>query len=91
MEPSKAHGVKESDLAVWRRAHRRLRALERQLVREVSRIDAAPTLDRLFREIESLRQETTELFELAQMESVAHHVRTQRIGRYVEPPSSPGP
>jgi hypothetical protein len=74
MKDDDKQGSPESALTAWRSSYYQLRGLERRLV-DASRMGESPAvIERLFREVESLRLQTTEMFTVAQIESVSRHV-----------------
>jgi hypothetical protein len=81
MEKDEKQPGSETDLAIWRRSYYQLRALERRLVDVAREIDDPAELEQLYREVEALRNTTSELFTAAQMESVSRHVKLFRAGR----------
>jgi hypothetical protein len=83
MKPDDKQAPPETGLTVWRRVYAQLRGLERKLVEASRAGQDASRLEGLYREIEALRQETTELFAAAQLESVSKHVELFRASAAV--------
>ncbi|MDB5945284.1 MAG: hypothetical protein JWQ33_310 [Ramlibacter sp.] len=78
MDTDVKQAMPENGLTAWRRSYSRLRLLERQLVSVSRDAGSAADVERLYRQIEDLRQATTDLFTAAQKESVSRHVQVFR-------------
>lgn len=73
---NRAHdqSLQETALSAWRKSYHELRAVERQLVVAARNAEEPVKLDALYREIEQRRIATTDMFKVAQIESVSRHV-----------------
>lgn len=68
----------ETGLTLWRRSYAELRSLERRLVSASREGDDPADVEALYRQVETLRLLTTDLFTAAQLESVSRHVQLFR-------------
>lgn len=68
----------EDTFTVWRRSYKRLRVLEVELVSRSRSRDDHGIFARLYEKVEALRQQTTDLFQLAQTAGMAHQIPVAR-------------
>jgi hypothetical protein len=85
MEQHTKQGPTDAALTAWRKSYSRLRELERRLVSASRAAQDPAEIDNLYREVEALRSATTEMFTVAQIESVSRHVMQYRIGSCLQP------
>ncbi len=69
----------EDTFTVWRRSYKRLRVLEAELVSRSRSGEDPVIIARLYEKVEALREQTTELFHLAQTGGMAHEIPVARL------------
>lgn len=69
----------EDTFTVWRRSYKRLRVLEGELVTRSRSGEDPVVIARLYEKVEALRQQTSELFHLAQTAGMARDIPITRL------------
>lgn len=69
----------EDNFTVWRRSYKRLRVLEGELVTRARSGEDPVIIARMYEKVEALREQTTELFHLAQTAGMAHQIPVTRL------------
>lgn len=69
----------EDTFIVWRRSYKRLRVLEGDLVARARSGEDPAVIARLYDKVEALREQTSELFHLAQTAGMAHEIPVARL------------
>lgn len=69
----------EDTFTVWRRSYKRLRVLEAELVTRSRSGEDPVIVARMYEKVEALREQTTELFHLAQTAGMAHEIPLARL------------
>lgn len=69
----------EDTFTTWRRSYKRLRVLEGELVSRSRSGEDPAIIARLYENVEALREQTSELFHLAQTAGMAHEIPVSRL------------
>jgi hypothetical protein len=69
----------EDTFITWRRSYKRLRMLEGELVARSRSGEDPAVIARMYAKVELLREQTSELFHLAQTAGMAHEIPVSRL------------
>jgi hypothetical protein len=69
----------EEPFTVWRRSYKRLRVLEGELVTRARSGEDPVVIARMYEKVEALREQTSELFHLAQTAGMAREIPMTRL------------
>ena len=69
----------EDTFTVWRRSYKRLRVLEGELVTRSRSGEDPVVIARMYEKVEALREQTSELFHLAQTAGMAREIPVARL------------
>lgn len=69
----------EDTFTTWRRSYKRLRVLEGELVTRSRSGEDPVVIARMYDKVETLREQTSMLFQLAQTAGMAHEVPVARL------------
>jgi hypothetical protein len=70
---------KEDTFTTWRRSYKRLRVLEGELVTRSRSGEDPAVIARMYKKVEALREQTSQLFHLAQTAGMAHEIPLGRL------------
>lgn len=69
----------EDTFNIWRRSYKRLRVLEGELVSRSRSGEDPVVIARMYEKVEALREQTSELFHVAQTTGMAHEIPVARL------------